>query len=200
MIVMREYAVLLMLPSCEVSWKMGSHQEPLSPCKNQAKFRAYSIRSEGDTSFNVCEIHAEVATLHPTVWAVEPLEAGVGRSESPALGHRGAFSETVGAPWAKPQEWTEDVVDLDMVEESALATAQSIIQNAISKSGISHAEMARRMGRNRSFISRILSGSHNLTIKTMARSLAVCGFEVRLQPTTRVAHMACQKVEEEVDT
>ncbi len=85
--------------------------------------------------------------------------------------------------WAKPCVWAEGTVDLDVVEESALATAQSTIQNAISKSGISQAEMARRMGRNRSFISRILNGNHNLTIKTMARSLAVCGFEVRLQPT-----------------
>lgn len=85
--------------------------------------------------------------------------------------------------WAKPHAWIEGAVDLDVIEESALATAQSTIQNAISKSGISRAEMARRMGRDRSFISRILNGNHNLTIKTMARSLAVCGFEVRLQPT-----------------
>jgi transcriptional regulator with XRE-family HTH domain len=85
--------------------------------------------------------------------------------------------------WAKPHQWTDDVVDLDIIEESALAMAQSTIQNAINKSGISRSEMARRMGRNRSFISRMLTGSHNLTVKTLAKSLAVCGFEVRLQPT-----------------
>ena len=84
--------------------------------------------------------------------------------------------------WAKPNEWVEDAVDLDIVEESALAMAQSTIQNAINKSGISRAEMARRMKRHRSFISRMLAGSHNLTVKTMAKSLAVCGFEVRFQP------------------
>ncbi|HYW38357.1 MAG TPA: helix-turn-helix transcriptional regulator [Terriglobales bacterium] len=85
--------------------------------------------------------------------------------------------------WAKPHEWIEDAVDLDIIEESALAMAQSTIQNAITKSGISRAEMARRMKCNRSLVSRLLSGSHNLTVKTMARSLAVCGFEVRFQPT-----------------
>jgi len=37
------------------------------------------------------------------------------------------------------------------------------------------------MERNRSFVSRMLSGSHNLTVKTMARSLAACGFEVRFE-------------------
>ena len=77
--------------------------------------------------------------------------------------------------WAKPHDWIDGEVDLDLVEESALAAAQSTIQNAVSKTGISRAEMARRMGRDRSFVSRILNGSHNLTIKTMARSLAVCG-------------------------
>jgi transcriptional regulator with XRE-family HTH domain len=83
--------------------------------------------------------------------------------------------------WAQPREWNEDV-DLDIVEESALAMAQSTIQNAITKSGINRAEMARRMNCNRSYISRMLSGSHNLTVKTMARSMAVCGFEVQFQP------------------
>jgi len=84
--------------------------------------------------------------------------------------------------WAKPREWKENAVDLEIVEETALAMAQSTIQNAISKSGIHQAEVARRMKCDRSFITRILSGRQNLTIKTMARSLAVCGFEVQFQP------------------
>jgi transcriptional regulator with XRE-family HTH domain len=83
--------------------------------------------------------------------------------------------------WA-PDEWVDDELDLDIIEESALALAQSTIQNAITKSGLSRAEMARRMKRNRSLVSRLLNGSHNLTVKTMARSMAVCGFEVRFEP------------------
>jgi len=84
--------------------------------------------------------------------------------------------------WAEPKAWVDDAVDLDIIGESALAIAQSTIQNAITKSGISRAEMARRMKCNRSMISRLLTGSHNLTVKTMARSMAVCGFEVRFEP------------------
>jgi transcriptional regulator with XRE-family HTH domain len=80
------------------------------------------------------------------------------------------------------QSSTHDNVDTDVLEESALAMAQATIQNAIEESGISRAELARRMHCNRSFISRMLSGSHNLTIKTMAKSMAACGFEVRFQP------------------
>jgi transcriptional regulator with XRE-family HTH domain len=85
--------------------------------------------------------------------------------------------------WGKPNDWVEDAIDLDIIEETALAMAQSTLQNAIDKSGISRTEMARRMKCNRSLVSRLLSGSHNLTVKTMARSMAVCGFEVRFEPT-----------------
>jgi transcriptional regulator with XRE-family HTH domain len=72
-----------------------------------------------------------------------------------------------------------DRVDFEVLEESALAMAQSAIQNAMDASGLSQADIARGMERHRSFVSRMLSGSHNLTIKTMARSFAACGFEVR---------------------
>lgn len=72
-------------------------------------------------------------------------------------------------------------IDLEVLEESALAMAQSAIQNAMNEAQISRAEMARKMVRNRSIVSRILSGHHNLTIKTMARALAACNSEVRFE-------------------
>jgi transcriptional regulator with XRE-family HTH domain len=71
--------------------------------------------------------------------------------------------------------------DVEVLEESALAMAQSTIQNAIQEAGISQSDLARRMDRNRSMVSRMLTGSHNLTVKTMARALAACGFEARFQ-------------------
>lgn len=72
-------------------------------------------------------------------------------------------------------------VDYEVLEESALAQAQSAIQNAIIAANISQSDLARRMKCNRSVISRILSGNHNLTIKTMAKALAACGSEVRFE-------------------
>lgn len=76
---------------------------------------------------------------------------------------------------------TPTPIDFEVLEESALAMAQATIQNAINEAGISRADLARRMRRNRSIVSRILSGDHNLTIKTMSRALAACGSEVRFQ-------------------
>jgi len=72
-------------------------------------------------------------------------------------------------------------IDVGVLEESALAMAQSTIQNVIDESRISKSDLARRMEITRSGITRMLSGSHNLTIKTMARALAVCGREVRFE-------------------
>ncbi len=72
-------------------------------------------------------------------------------------------------------------IDVEVLEESALAMAQSTIQNAINEAGITRADLARKMECPRSFVSRMLSGNHNLTVKTMSKSLAACGFEVRFQ-------------------
>jgi DNA-binding phage protein len=72
-------------------------------------------------------------------------------------------------------------MDIGVLEESALASAQSTIQNAINQGRISKAVLARKMNCHRSFVSRMLSGNHNLTIRTMSRALAACGFEVRFQ-------------------
>jgi transcriptional regulator with XRE-family HTH domain len=72
-------------------------------------------------------------------------------------------------------------INVEVLEESALAMAQSTIQNAIDEAKISKSDLARKMQIGRSGVCRILSGSHNLTIKTMARALAGCGREVRFE-------------------
>lgn len=70
-------------------------------------------------------------------------------------------------------------VEPEILEESAIAMAQATLEAAIKASGLSRAELARRMRRPRSYVSRLLSGEHNLTVRTYARALAACGFEPR---------------------
>ena len=60
---------------CQVSWVMGDHQSAMVSCSKPATHRAFGIGNEGDSSFRVCETHAQIATLHPQLWAVEPLAA-----------------------------------------------------------------------------------------------------------------------------
>lgn len=86
----------------------------------------------------------------------------------------------------------EDTVDLDLLEETALAIAQATIQNSLDDAGINRSEMARRMGRPRSYITRILQGDHNLTVKTLARALGACGREMNLNATLPVCTWASQ--------
>lgn len=72
-----------------------------------------------------------------------------------------------------------DAPDFEVLSESALAQAQAVIQNAMDQTSTSRADLARGMKRSPSFVSRFLSGSHNLTIKTMARAALVCGYEIK---------------------
>lgn len=73
--------------------------------------------------------------------------------------------------------------ELTMLEETALAVAQATIQNAINEAELTRADVARRMGCPRSYVTRILQGDHNLTIKTLARALGACGQQVQLEAT-----------------
>jgi hypothetical protein len=71
-------------------------------------------------------------------------------------------------------------VDLQILQESALAIAQATIQNAMDESGLKPSTLAERMGKKRPFISRMLRGNHNMTIATFALALGACGYRVKL--------------------
>jgi len=83
--------------------------------------------------------------------------------------------------WASPVPEHKGSIDLEVVEESALAIAQSTMQSAMDDAGLSRSDVSGRLGKHRSFITRILGGQHNLTIKTLARFLAACGLEIDLR-------------------
>lgn len=73
--------------------------------------------------------------------------------------------------------------ELTLREETALAIAQATIQNAIDDAELSRADFARRMGCSPSYVTRILQGDHNLTIRTLARALGACGQQLSLDST-----------------
>jgi len=70
-------------------------------------------------------------------------------------------------------------VDFEILQESALAIAQSTIQNAMDERGLKPSMLAEKMGKKRSFVSRMLRGNHNMTIKTFALALAACGYRAK---------------------
>lgn len=77
---------------------------------------------------------------------------------------------------------------LDQYEEIALATAQADMETTIEKAGLQKSVVASIMGRPKSFISKIMGGGHNLTIRTMARLYAACGLELRFGKVAVVEH------------
>lgn len=71
------------------------------------------------------------------------------------------------------------MIDLDAAEECALAMAQAAIDKAIRESGITRRAVATEMDRAPAFLRKIMAGDHDLTVKTLARAVAACGFEIR---------------------
>jgi len=69
-------------------------------------------------------------------------------------------------------------------QERLILVCQEAVARAMEESGVSQAEVARRIGRNRSFITHALSTGRNLTLKTLAALLWATGMrlEVELVP------------------
>jgi hypothetical protein len=68
-----------------------------------------------------------------------------------------------------------DFNSVEVLEESALAAAQALIQLAIKESD--HGGVIKRALSKR-FAAR-MEGSHNLTVKELQEALVQCGFEIR---------------------
>ncbi len=68
----------------------------------------------------------------------------------------------------------------DRVVACTEAMAQAWISDAMRRSGVWPAELARRLGVNRSRIPQMLARD-GMTMRTFARALAACGYEVRFE-------------------
>lgn len=73
----------------------------------------------------------------------------------------------------------KEPMDYAVLQETAQAIAQAVLDNAIKKSGLTHHKLTKKLGRSKFFIPRVLSGRHELTVKEYALVLAACGFEPR---------------------
>lgn len=77
----------------------------------------------------------------------------------------------------------------EIIQEAALAQAQAVIQMAMNDAVLTKKQLATRMNRPLVFVTRMMEGDHNLTVKTLAAALAACNREVRfgtlIMPTRR---------------
>lgn len=67
---------------------------------------------------------------------------------------------------------------VEFQEELALLKAQELISELMAKKGVNQAELAKRLDQSRAHVSELLSGSRNLTLRTMGRIFFYLGEEV----------------------
>ena len=72
--------------------------------------------------------------------------------------------------------------EIDAEGEAALAMVQSTIQNAIDKSGKTHAEIETTLCVPRGYLCKNMRGDARVTVYEVGRILAACGFELRRFP------------------
>jgi predicted XRE-type DNA-binding protein len=63
-------------------------------------------------------------------------------------------------------------------EDRAISVLTRVVQEAIDNAGLSRAEVARVLGTTKSYISQVLNGSTNMTLKTLGALLWVAGRQV----------------------
>ena len=70
------------------------------------------------------------------------------------------------------EEWDRDP---DYLVEGVLLAATERICELMDKHGISRAELARRLGKSRAYVTRVLNGQPNMTLKTLTQIAVALG-------------------------
>lgn len=71
----------------------------------------------------------------------------------------------------------------ELAIEAFVLDASEVIARAMKEQRVSRAELARRMGKSRAWITQVLSGRANLTLRTLAEIAWSLGVELKLQET-----------------
>ena len=67
-----------------------------------------------------------------------------------------------------------------LAQEAALVDASEVIAEALERSGLTQAELARLLGVSRSEVTARLRGTRNITVKSLAETLQVLGCRLHL--------------------
>jgi transcriptional regulator with XRE-family HTH domain len=75
-----------------------------------------------------------------------------------------------------------------LAREELILEVTETICNILDSEHISRKELADRLGKSKGFISQLLNGGRNLTLRTVADILHVLGYKVALKPDKLVTH------------
>jgi antitoxin component HigA of HigAB toxin-antitoxin module len=70
---------------------------------------------------------------------------------------------------------------MEDLEQKIFRKAAKIIKSAMTDAGVSAAQLARITRKSGSSVSKMLSGSQNMTLKTMVELLAACGKRLEMR-------------------
>ncbi|MFL6196295.1 MAG: helix-turn-helix domain-containing protein [Thermoanaerobaculia bacterium] len=81
-----------------------------------------------------------------------------------------------------------------ILQEELILEVTEAMARALRSNGLTQAELAERMGKSKGFVSQVLGGGRNLTLRTLADIAGAlgCKVQVQLKPekSTKVAYMS----------
>jgi antitoxin component HigA of HigAB toxin-antitoxin module len=80
------------------------------------------------------------------------------------------------------EEYLEDPEARLMAQEELILEVTETLCELLEKEKVSRKELAERLGKSKGFISQLLNGGRNLTLRTVADILHVLGYRVALMP------------------
>lgn len=70
-------------------------------------------------------------------------------------------------------------------QEELILEVTEALAEAMNRQGVTKAELARRLGKSRGFVSQVLAGGRNLTLRTIADVADALGCQIRVQTVRR---------------
>ncbi len=77
-------------------------------------------------------------------------------------------------------QWPEELRK-EIAVQSLVLEATELVSRLMEEQGLTKAELARRMGKSRAWLTQLLNGSANMTLRTLAEVLVEMDAEARLQ-------------------
>jgi transcriptional regulator with XRE-family HTH domain len=90
---------------------------------------------------------------------------------------------------SKLSEWlSTDERRMEFAEEELIVDAAEEIWSAMEKAKVTKSELAERLGKSKAFISQLLNGSRNMTLRSLADIAHSIGFRVHLSLEVQADH------------
>jgi transcriptional regulator with XRE-family HTH domain len=81
-----------------------------------------------------------------------------------------------------------------LAQEELILEVTEVLCGLLEEEKISRKELAERLGKTKGFVSQLLNGGRNLTLRTVADILHVLGYRVALKPDKLVTHRRANNV------